>query len=184
MRKGFNNDRTVVDLTYFNATLEDEIISVFPSVANDTGESDRSGLELSVDSRLSDRVSVTAAWAYVDATDPDGTREVLRAENSGKLDLSYRFADQRGWAWLGIAHNGDRVDNDFRNFFTNGFIAEKTEIDGYTLLNVGAGYQVNERFEVYGRVENLLDEDYQETIGYNTPGRGLFGGVRLSFGAR
>ncbi len=184
VRKSFDDDRTVVDLTYFDSTLQDEIVSVFPSVANDAGKSERSGVELTVDTRLSDRVSVAAAWAYVDATDPDGTREVLRAKNSGKVDVSYRFADQRGWAWFGIAHNGDRVDNDFRNFFSNGFITEKTQIDGYTLVNAGAGYQVNERFELYGRIENLLDEDYEETIGYNTPGRGFFGGVRMSFGAR
>jgi outer membrane cobalamin receptor len=34
---------------------------------------------------------------------------------------------------------------------------------------------------VYGRVENALDEDYQDVFGYASPGIGGFVGLRASF---
>ena len=36
---------------------------------------------------------------------------------------------------------------------------------------------------VYGRVENALDEDYEDVYGYNTPGVAGFVGVRVSLRA-
>jgi vitamin B12 transporter len=35
--------------------------------------------------------------------------------------------------------------------------------------------------QVYGRIENLLDEDYEEVFTYRTPGRAGYAGVRLKF---
>jgi vitamin B12 transporter len=42
-------------------------------------------------------------------------------------------------------------------------------------------YSANDKLEVYGRVENGFDEDYQEVLGYNTAGRAAYAGVRLRF---
>jgi len=36
--------------------------------------------------------------------------------------------------------------------------------------------------EVFGRIENLLDKDYQEVLGYSSPGIGAFVGVRATIG--
>jgi outer membrane cobalamin receptor len=33
---------------------------------------------------------------------------------------------------------------------------------------------------IFGRIDNLFDEDYEETGGYGTPGLSFFGGVRVS----
>jgi vitamin B12 transporter len=44
-----------------------------------------------------------------------------------------------------------------------------------------ASWQVSETIELYGRVENLTDEDYETARGYGTPGRGAFVGVRARF---
>jgi vitamin B12 transporter len=35
--------------------------------------------------------------------------------------------------------------------------------------------------ELYGRVENLANDRYQEVYGFQTPGRAAYGGVRLRF---
>src|SRR5690606_5805345 len=41
------DDRLLVDVTYFNSDLTDEIVSVFPTVENDFGKSKREGVEVS-----------------------------------------------------------------------------------------------------------------------------------------
>ena len=46
-------------------------------------------------------------------------------------------------------------------------------------LDLTARWPLNEAVELFGRVENLWDEDYQTTAGYASPGRGAFVGARL-----
>jgi vitamin B12 transporter len=41
---------------------------------------------------------------------------------------------------------------------------------------------VSRAFSVVGRVENLLDEDYELADGYNTAGRGLYVSMRYAPG--
>ena len=171
-----------LDVTYFQSVLTDEIVSLFPSVANDAGESRRKGVEVVADAQLLDGFEVAAAYTYTDAEDPDGSREVRRPEHMARFDVSYRFAQDRASLALSVLHNGEQLDNDFRNFFTNGFASEKTALNGYTLVGVNARYKFTKNAELFARVENALDETYEEVIGYNTPGLSVYGGIRINFG--
>lgn len=54
-------------------------------------------------------------------------------------------------------------------------------LDAFTLVNAGGSFRLNDRLEIYGRIENLLDEDYEEVFDYNTPGRTAFIGLRGDF---
>ena len=51
----------------------------------------------------------------------------------------------------------------------------------YTLMRLLADYAVNARLHVYGRIENLADQHYQEVLGYPALGRGFFGGAAVHF---
>ena len=42
-------------------------------------------------------------------------------------------------------------------------------------------YKLSDRFSIYGRVENLFGEDYEEVFSFAAPGRAAYGGVRVSF---
>lgn len=54
-------------------------------------------------------------------------------------------------------------------------------MDDFTVASLGLNYAVSESTEAYIRVENLFDEDYQTTLGYDAPGRGIFVGLSASF---
>ena len=54
-------------------------------------------------------------------------------------------------------------------------------VSGYTLVDLRASYPINNTLEVYGRVENAFDENYQTILNYGTPGRGAFLGLRAKF---
>ena len=171
--------RMLVDLTYFNSTLEDEIISLFPSVENDRGKSRREGVEASARVDIG-AVAINGTYTYLDARDPDNTREVRRPKHQASLDVTGNFgADDRGSFSAGLIYNGDVLDNDFRDYFNNGFVAEKSRLDAYSLFRVSVSYKVTEAMEVYGRAENLFDTQYQQSISYAAPGRGVFAGVRF-----
>ncbi len=174
----FLDDQLTVDITYFDADLEDEIQSFFPSVINLDGESERQGIELSAVYRIGENTSLTANYTYTDADEPGG-EEVRRPEHTGSLSAAHDFLDGRLRLAGSAAFNGEQLDNDFRNFFVNGFVAERTELDSYTLVNVNASYDVTEDVEVYVRLENVFDEDYEQVIGYAAPGRTAYAGVRF-----
>ena len=54
-------------------------------------------------------------------------------------------------------------------------------MDDYEVLDINASFEVLPGLDIYGRVENLLDEDYEEIPTYNTSGRAAYAGVRYSF---
>ena len=54
-------------------------------------------------------------------------------------------------------------------------------LDDYTVANVSVSYDLSETTQAYLRVDNILDEDYQTTLGYDAPGRSVFVGLRASF---
>ncbi|MEM9387323.1 MAG: TonB-dependent receptor [Pseudomonadota bacterium] len=179
------NGDLVADITYFNADLEDEIQSVFlfeqglSSVANDEGDSDRQGVEVSVAYQPRSGTLVRAAYTYTDATDAAG-REVRRPEHTASLLVDQSFLDERFAIGASVVHNGDQLDTDFRNFFET-FVAEATPVESYTLVNLHVRFQVIDSLQVYARVENLFDEDYEEIISYATPGAAVYAGFRYRF---
>ena len=56
-----------------------------------------------------------------------------------------------------------------------------TPLDGYALATVRASVPVGEHLELFGRVENLTDANYQTAAGYGTFGRSAYVGARAKF---
>jgi len=172
-------DTLVLDLTYFDAELENEIQSVFPTVVNADGLSERRGAEVGFDYRPQPGTLLRGAYTYTDAEEPGGV-EVRRPEHTASLLVDQRFYDDRLAVGASVVYNGEQFDNDFRNFFTT-FAPERTRVDAYTLVNLNVRFQVFDALELYARVENLFDEDYEEVISYATPGRSAYAGLRFRF---
>jgi len=55
-------------------------------------------------------------------------------------------------------------------------------LDSYWLLDLTAQYQATDAIKLFVRASNLLDTDYEQVYGYNTPGRAIYGGVEVGFG--
>ena len=49
---------------------------------------------------------------------------------------------------------------------------------GYSLLDLLAQWDVARGVQIFGRIENLFDEQYQTVDGYNQPSLGAFVGLR------
>jgi vitamin B12 transporter len=182
VRQDFLDDRLVVDITWFSSNLRDEIISVFDfntfltSVDNQVGKSKRNGLELTARYRLDQSLFLDFAYTWLDADDPDGIREVRRARHQASASGTVRFLDGRGEATLAVNYNGKQDDLDFATF-----PASRVSLGAYTLVTLSASWQLMDGLELFGRVENLLDETYQSVLGFNTPGIGAYAGLRVRF---
>ncbi len=76
-----------------------------------------------------------------------------------------------------MIYNGRQNDFAFDSSFNRSIV----RLDAYTLVNLAGAYRLTEGVELFGRIENLLDEDYEEVFTFGTPGRTAFAGLRLEF---
>lgn len=106
---------------------------------------------------------------WTDAVNEDTGLALLRRPTlKGLAGLSYQFSNQ---AMLGaeLTAYGERPDIG-------------TTLPGYGRLDVTASWPLSDAWRVEGRLENLLDKDYQVIDGYNTPDRGIF--IRIAYQAQ
>jgi vitamin B12 transporter len=54
-------------------------------------------------------------------------------------------------------------------------------LPGFDIWNLSATYDITKRIQGYLRVDNLFDRRYEEILYFGTPGRSIFGGVRVNF---
>ena len=165
-------------LTLFRDRLKNEIdgfhfdpaLGGFTAV-NQAGKSKREGVELTAAAQFGN-AHFSAGWGYVDARDADHQPEIRRPKHSGHLSATY----ERGpWRLHAAAHLVGR-QQDF-SFAT--FPAQRVRLQGYQLVRAAAAFQVTPKVELSLRLENLLDDDYEEVLGYQTPGRAAYLGVKL-----
>ncbi len=177
--------RAVVDVTYFNANLTNEItedFSAFPLIRsiNLAGESKRQGIEVAGRYRMLPGVLVGAAYTWLDARDDQGQKELRRPEHQARFDIDWRSADQRAHLNLAAIYNGDMQD---LGFLSGPPFSRRVMLDAYWLVRLAGSCELMPGLELFGRVENLLDQDYQEVLGYETAGIAGYAGIRLKLEA-
>ena len=72
-------------------------------------------------------------------------------------------------------------------YVTDSFAVARNQIDtlelaDYHLLNLGVTQDVGGAYQLYGRVENVLDENYESSFGFPEAGRVFFIGLRAKLG--
>ncbi|CAM2870048.1 TonB-dependent receptor [Brevundimonas diminuta] len=184
-------DRAVVSATYFNRQADNEIRyngcstpSTDPlCTVNGAGrwgyyrnvqKTEAQGVELVGRMDVTERLNVSANYTWTDAKSAsgatDGKRLTRRPEHMANFAADYAFAFGLKTG-VAVRYVGETFNND-----TN-----TVKVDAYTLVDLRASYPINDTLEVYGRIENAFDEDYQTVLNYGVPGRGVFGGVRVRF---
>ena len=109
-------------------------------------------------------LNYTTISAFDDTT---GNRLARRAKDTASL-----VADYQTDGGFGIGATVSVVGDSFDDSFNT------VPIDGYFVGEVRASYKVTDALEVFGRIENVTDEDYETVANFGTPGRAVFGGVR------
>ena len=96
--------------------------------------------------------------------DDDGTQLIGRSKNFGSIDISRKIEHWTvGSQWIAVSSR--TYPDDAGNQITSG---------GYALMNLYGGYQFDKNWSARLRIDNLLNRDYQNAYGYNTPKFGAF----------
>lgn len=132
------------------------------------GTSVSKGIELSGQYDFSEMVSLYGNYTYTDTKDATGARLLRVPGHDVVVGLAAQFANGISGD-LNLQYIADRPDE------------FGTVMSDYTVVNAAVNYAVNDNAEVYFRVENLFDEVYQTSAGYNASGRAFFAGLRARF---
>ena len=134
------------------------------------------GVELAGSLRPVPALDLTANYTYTDARDRSPgsatfdrllTRRPQDTANAG-IDYTLPFGLKTG---LAVRFAGRSFDN----------ATNTTRVKGYTLVDLRASYPLRPGLEVYGRVENLFDRQYETIYRYGTLGRAGYLGLRANF---
>jgi len=161
-------DKFSFNLIYFKQDVNNQINFSFSlgGYENiDFVESD--GFEISTSSKISETVNLFINYSYIDSIDGSGLRLINIPKDSGELGLTYVSPSKLSGS-MTIKYNGSEIS-------TYG------NLNSWLRVDINLFYKLNNFSEVYFRIENLFDEDYQQVYGYGTPNRsGLFG-IKVNF---
>jgi vitamin B12 transporter len=166
-------NRLTFGATYFWNDFEDLIDFDWAKGYINIAKAHTEGAEIFVSARPVEDLTIRASYTYTDTQDKEtGQRLLRRPLNKGSLNLNYLFLE-KGNVNVDIIYVGKRDDVDPDTY-------ERVKAGDYTLFNLAASYDITKNVQVFGRVENLFNKEYEEVKGYGTPGFSIFGGIKLS----
>jgi vitamin B12 transporter len=184
----FAHDRVGLEITYF-ANHFDDLISLGPfdpvtfnAQYENIGETRASGLELTGHAVISGGLQIGGSYTALDSkvirsisSSPifaPGKQLYRRPRHSGSVQSS--FSRDRLSMTLGGVFVGSRVDTDF-NFPTI------SSNKAYATWNASGELRFARRTAAFITIDNLVDRDYMEPLGYPALGRTVRVGVRTRF---
>lgn len=141
---------------------------------NNEGINNAKGVEATVRYNLSEKFNIGGNYTF---TEVEQQLNRLIPKHKGNVDLNYIF--KRGTFGINYQYVDQRSD---AFYDMNIFATAPVELAAYQILNANVSYDLlPNRLKVFGAVTNILNDDFQEVIGYNTRGRNFKLGLNFMF---
>ena len=142
-----------------------------------SGTTTSRGVEISGEVELSAALTLFGNYTYTDAKDEVNAPLSRVPQHDLTIGLSGDW--NNGWSGqFTLRHAADRLDTIYpAPTFTETLI----DMPSYTVAGLTVARQVNDTAEIYLRVDNLFDKEYQTTRGYGTSDRAFYFGIRGTF---
>lgn len=161
-----------LEAVYFDQTVNDEIFFDpidFSGYLQSNGDTKSNGIELVAQASLIDTLWLNSNYTYNDTETDDSSNRVFRPRHLANLGLTWQpLADRLVLAlFVRMARDAKGIEGE--------------DLDNYEVVALTASFNLVKGLDVYGRVENLLDEDYEEVPGFKTSGAAAYAGLRYAF---
>ena len=164
----FNEMNSNFSITYFDQDINDQINFSFGIGGYENIDKVNSkGFEVALDYQISKLMSLYLNYSYIDSVDGNGSSLFYVAKDSGEAGLIYEPNNNYSGSII-ARYNGSESSS-------------YGKIDSWIRFDVNGSYRLSGANELYFRIENLLDEEYQQIFGYGTPERSGFIGLRTKF---
>lgn len=173
--------RLRTELSVFRNSFHDLIeynSGVYPGTWENVDQSWARGAEASASFRVTHAIAVRGGYTRLytritSSIDPTeiGQELLRRPRNSGSVSIE--LTPRRWTIVAGARFVGERQDNDYA-FGVN-------RNPGYQYVFADASYQATRRVTPFLRLQNALDQQYQEVLGYPALSRNITGGLRIAW---
>lgn len=172
----FGEGRFLLGATYFQNRVKDLILFVsdpvtFNSRPENVARAKVQGTEVELSARPIHSLILRAAYTLMHAEDEEtGTELPRRPRKSASGTISV------------LPINPLRIDGTLRyvgkRFNDSG---NENPLGEYTLIDLATIYDMTSKTQLFARIENLFNRQYEEVAGYGTAHFSVFGGVRMTF---
>ena len=128
------------------------------------------GVELSAKMRINHTLLFDADLSLLDTFD-SSTGKKLERRSDYKLGVNTRYTRGQTTTTFNFTQMGERYDSS----------APDQKLKPFSLLNINVSYNLEKGFELWAKIYNLLNQDYQEVYGYQTHDRKFYSGVVWNF---
>lgn len=153
---------------YFANDIGNEIDFLWPEGYLNLGATETRGVELYAAVPLARRIDWSLSYTYLSAEDAATGSWLGRPRNAATSQLT--------------ARPGERLSLTARARYRSENAASFGGITaGFVVWDLLGSFELSERLEVFGRLVNLFDEDYQYEWGMSTYDRSVYAGLRLRY---
>ncbi|MGK9475277.1 TonB-dependent receptor plug domain-containing protein [Melioribacter sp. OK-6-Me] len=173
------DNKFITGITYFQLDMKNMFGYDENYKTINIAEAESNGLETYINLRNYYGVDLNFSYTYNKTKDKylaseDYGKELLRRP-AHQLFFSAGYQIDRFYLAAELKYKGSRYDKDF-----SVYPAQRVELSPYTLVNFSVSFKLTDKIRLYGRIDNIFNEDYEEILYYGTYGRSLYGGIKLS----
>jgi vitamin B12 transporter len=176
----FWENKVTIGATYFHNDLSNLIgfNGLFETL--NLGAARTQGVETELRAQPIVDLIFTATYTYLDAVNTSsadisqlpGARLPRRPRNEVYVSASYLWSKKlRTTVAAKFVNAREELNFGGPNF----------DIEDYAFVNVAAEYEINRYVSIFGRIDNLTDEQYSEVFGFPALGRAAYAGVKVRF---
>jgi vitamin B12 transporter len=169
------NGKATVGARFFQNSFDNLIAFPPPTFLPDNVARARTqGVELTAETQPAKDLVLRAAYTFLETEDlATGLPLLRRPKHSGSIGADYRFC-RRYALHTDATFVGRRDDFDPATF-------GRARNAGYVKWDLALAVDVTQHFQIFGRVENLLDDQYEEAKGFPALGRVVYVGGKVKF---
>ena len=106
---------------------------------------------------------------------PDKDSPLLRRPKDKASFSSIFFLNEHLNLGFEFLYTGIRDDKDFSTY-----PVQRIQLKSYMLVNLSASYKLTSGLEVFGKIHNVFDKQYEEILGYGTERLSAYAGINFS----
>jgi len=172
----FLNEKITLFAQYFSHTYFNLIDFDFLEGYINISEAKSKGFEFGFKGQLTKNLSLHASYTAANHKDKDTGDSLLRRPNSHFQSRIHISLLTKGHIEFSLLSIGRRDDMEFV-----GFTSERVTMPAYTLVNSTVSYDMLSSAQIFLRLENIFNTNYETVKGYGAPGFSIFGGFRVDF---
>jgi vitamin B12 transporter len=176
LEQNFLDNTLMFGFTYFSNSFEGLIDYDFTQGYINISKARTKGAEITFITRPLTALSFFATYTRTDAKNTETDEYLLRRPKD-------KFTARFDWEFLeganihlSLIYVGERED-----LYWLDWTPTPVTLESYTLLNAAGFYEVIKPLEIFLRLDNILNFDYETIKGFGTPGFSIYGGVKAHF---